>query len=66
MDIQYRNRNRYYNYPPVSTDYVENPEVVLQKTEYAAAKIQPMDIHHRNSNRYYTQPACKHRFCGKS
>ena len=25
--------------PPVSTDYVENPEPVPQKTEYAAAEI---------------------------
>ena len=27
--------------PPVSTDYAENPEPVLQKTEYAVAEIQP-------------------------
>ena len=38
--------------PPVSTDYAENPELVLQKTKYVAAEIQPMDIHHRNNNRY--------------
>ena len=62
----YKNRNRYYNYPPVSTDYAENPKLVLQKIEYAVAKIQRMDIHHRNSNRYYTQPAYKHRLCRKS
>ncbi|KAM3739408.1 hypothetical protein ACB098_08G022200 [Castanea mollissima] len=37
---------------PVSTDYVENLELVLQKREYATAEIQPMDIHHRNNNRY--------------
>ena len=43
MDIEYRNNNRYYNYPPVNTDYVENPKPVLQKTEYAATEIQPMD-----------------------
>ena len=36
--------------PLVSIDYVENPELALQKTEYAATK--PMDIYHRNSNRY--------------
>ena len=38
--------------PPVSTDYAENPEPIMQKTEYATAKIKPMDMHHRNSNRY--------------
>ena len=38
--------------PPVSTDYAENLEPIMQKTEYATAKIQPMDMHHRNSNRY--------------
>ena len=27
--------------PPVRTDYAENPEIVLQKTEYAAAEIHP-------------------------
>ena len=27
--------------PPVSIDYAENPEPVLQKTEYAVAEIQP-------------------------
>ena len=43
MDIEYRNNSRYYNYPPVNTDYAENPEPVLQKTEYAATEIQPMD-----------------------
>ena len=39
--------------PPVSTEYAENPEPVLQKTEYAAVEIQHMNIHHshRNSNR---------------
>ena len=36
----------------MSIDYAENPEPVLQKTEYAVAKIQPIDIHHKNSNRY--------------
>ena len=38
--------------PPISTNYAENPEFVRRKTEYVAAKIQPMDIHHRNSNKY--------------
>ena len=38
--------------PPISTDYAENPEPVPQKTEYAAAEIEPMDIHHKNNNRY--------------
>ena len=26
---------------PVRTDYAENPEIVLQKTEYATAEIHP-------------------------
>ena len=49
---------------PVRTDYAENPEIVLQKTEYAAAKIHPCT--YRNSNKYCTQPPCKHRLCRKS
>ena len=39
---------------PVSTNYEENPELVLQKTKHVATEIQPMDIHQRNNNRYYT------------
>ena len=31
MDMRYRNSNRYYTQPPVSTDYAENSEPVLQK-----------------------------------
>ena len=31
MDVRYRNSNRYYTQPPVSTDYAENSEPVLQK-----------------------------------
>ena len=44
MDIQYKNNNRYYNYPPVSTNYAKYPEPILQKTKYAETEIQPMDI----------------------
>ena len=36
--------------PPVSTNYADNPEPVLQKTKYAATEIQPVDIHNRNNN----------------
>ena len=36
--------------PPVSTNYADNPEPILQKTKYAATEIQPMDIHNRNNN----------------
>ena len=56
MDIQYKNRirNRYYNYPLVSTYYAKSPEPILQKTKYVATEIQPMDMHQRNNNIYYT------------
>ena len=41
MDIHHRKGNRYYTQPPIRTDYAENPEIVLQKTEYVAAEIHP-------------------------
>ena len=41
MDVHHRKGNRYYTQPPVRTDYAENPEIVQQKIEYAAAEIHP-------------------------
>ena len=51
--------------PLVSTDYAENPDPVLQKTEYAIAKIQPWTYITEIATDITLSPP-KHRLCRKS
>ena len=51
---------------PVRTDYAENPEIVLQKTEYATTEIHPCTYVTKIATNIALSPPCKHRLCRKS